>query len=85
MSFLRLMCLKIYSQVFWPLVFQLVPGFTSLFKNKIGFGFAINVSLPIEPTLCYPSSTEYRKMPSPALCLLVVLNFLGFSLMTHEP
>ena len=90
MSFLRLTCLrflKIYSQVFWPLVFQLVkvPGFTSMFKNKIGFGFAINVSLAIEPTLCYPSTTKYRKIPSPVLCLLVALNFPDFSLMTHEP
>ena len=72
MSSSRLTCLgflKIHAQVFWPLVFQLlkVPGFTSLFKNKIGFGFAINVSLANEPTSCSPSTPEYRKIPSPTI------------------
>ena len=62
-----------------------VSRFISLFKNKIGFGFAMNVSLSVEPTLCYPSTTKYRKIPPPVLCLHVVLNFLVFSLMTHKP
>lgn len=61
------------------------PRFISLFKTKIGSGLAIHVSLSVEPALCYPSTTEYRKIPPPVLGLLVVLNFLVFSLMTHNP